>query len=72
MADQDLRAMLSAALDRLSAEQTAKIDAAHLPADSPLRTAVRTAIDTLRDRLESDPGFVEDALHDILNNHPTP
>jgi hypothetical protein len=58
--------MLSAALDRLRAEQLAKIDAAELPPNSPLRAAVEAAIDRLRDRLEHDPAWVEDALGDIL------
>lgn len=61
--------MLSAALDRLRAEQLAKIDAAELPPNSPLRTAVEAAIDRLRDRLEHDPAWVEDALGEILGEH---
>lgn len=73
MPDDALRVMLAAALERLRAEQLAKIDAAELPSDSPLRTAVADAIDSLQDRLEHDPEWVERAMRDILSesDHPS-
>ena len=68
MPQEALHVMLTAALERLRAEQLANADAAELPSDSALRLMIEAALDSLRDRLEHDPAWVEDALKDIVSD----
>ena len=65
MADDDARAKLALALERLRTEMLAYMRAVGLPSSSPVRDHIIRALDNLQLRLQHDEAWVEEMIREL-------